>query len=135
MPWPLNVTSFILRSAPGICIFPVTSMTQKRPSIIDFRVAVPLDSCGGALGFGFIQNLILKVQLPFRLARSLWFSFNFDISANCFISSASFGWPVEADGELSLVAAAVVASGEEDVVVFGWSSGKRVCAGCIALSV
>src|SRR6266446_2028923 len=57
------------------------------------RVAVPLDSCGGAFGSGFIHILMVKVQLPSRLERSLWFSLSFDISLICFIISCGFGWP------------------------------------------
>src|SRR6266487_1724977 len=57
------------------------------------RVAVPLDSCAGAFGSGFIHILMVKVQLPSRLERSLWFSLSFDISTICFIISCGFGWP------------------------------------------
>src|SRR5437667_1903897 len=62
------------------------------------RVAVPLDSCGGAFGSGFIHILMVKVQLPSRLERSLWFSLSFDISLICFIISCGFGCPVGAAG-------------------------------------
>src|SRR5436190_10525607 len=60
------------------------------------RVAVPLDSCAGAFGSGFIHILMVKVQLPSRLERSLWFSLSFDISTICFIISCGFGWPIGA---------------------------------------
>src|SRR6266581_4462630 len=60
------------------------------------RVAVPLDSCAGAFGSGFIHILMVKVQLPSRLERSLWFSLSFDISLICFIISCGFGCPVGA---------------------------------------
>src|SRR5437899_3167761 len=62
------------------------------------RVAVPLDSCGLAFGSGFHHVLMLKVQLPSRLERSLWFSLSFDISSICFIISCGFGWPLGAAG-------------------------------------
>src|SRR5213080_2677437 len=55
------------------------------------RVAVPLDSCAGAFGSGFIHILMAKFQLPSRSVRSLWFSFNFDSSIICFIISCGFG--------------------------------------------
>src|SRR6266567_4900723 len=60
------------------------------------RVAVPLDSCGGAFGSGFIHILMVKFQLPSRPERSLWFSLSFDISIICFIISCGFGCPVGA---------------------------------------
>src|SRR5438445_2620007 len=62
------------------------------------RVAVPLDSCAGAFGSGFIHILMVKVQLPSRLERSLWFSLSFDFSTICFIISCGFGCPVGAAG-------------------------------------
>src|SRR5436190_19537742 len=66
------------------------------------RVAVPLDSCAGAFGSGFIHILMVKVQLPSRLERSLWFSLSFDISLICFIISCGFGWPAGAAGWAAL---------------------------------
>src|ERR1041385_4709791 len=71
------------------------------------RVAVPLDSCGLAFGSGLNQVLMLKVQLPSRLERSLWFSLSFDISSICFIISCGFGWPLVVAGWAALGADAV----------------------------
>src|SRR5437899_10340670 len=71
------------------------------------RVAVPLDSWGGAFGSGFIHILMAKFQLPSRLERSLWFSLSFDFSIICFIISCGFGWPVAVAGWAALVPDAV----------------------------
>src|ERR1041385_7566104 len=71
------------------------------------RVAVPLDSCGLAFGSGLNQVLMLKVQLPSRLERSLWFSLSFDISIICFIISCGFDWPLAVAGWPALGADAV----------------------------
>src|SRR5262245_9792834 len=71
------------------------------------RVAVPLDSCGLAFGSGFIHILKVKVQLPSRLERSLWFSLSFEISTICFIISCGFGWPGGAAGWAPLGAESV----------------------------
>src|ERR1700756_1268657 len=71
------------------------------------RVPVPLDSCGGAFGSGFIHILIVKFQLPSRLDRSLWFSLSLDSSIICFIISCGFGCPAGAAGWAALGADAV----------------------------
>ena len=71
------------------------------------RVAVPLDSCAGAFGSGFIHILMAKFQLPSRLERSLWFSLSFDSSIICFIISCGFGWPVAFAGWAALAPDAV----------------------------
>src|SRR5438309_11528321 len=71
------------------------------------RVAVPLDSCAGAFGSGFIHILMAKFQLPSRLERSLWFSLSFDSSIICFIISCGFGWPVAFAGWASFAPDAV----------------------------
>src|ERR1043166_5331900 len=77
------------------------------------RAPVPLDSCGGAFGSGFIHILMVKFQLPSRLDRSLWFSLSFDISIICFIISCGFGCPLAAAGwgELALDALSGGAAG------------------------
>src|SRR5437899_3845183 len=67
------------------------------------RVAVPLDSWGGAFGSGFIHIFMAKFQLPSRLERSLWFSLSFDFSIICFIISCGFRWPVAVAGWAALV--------------------------------
>src|SRR4029077_135350 len=86
------------------------------------RVPVPLDSCAGAFGSGFIHILMVKFQLPSRLESSLWFSLSFDISIICFIISCGFGCPVAAAGwaELGLDAVsggAVVFCANEEAAI------------------
>src|ERR1051325_4793736 len=75
--------------------------------MIVLRMPVPLDSCGLAFGLGLNQVLMLKVQLPSRLERSLWFSLSFDISSIWFIISCGFDWPLAVAGWAALGADAV----------------------------